>query len=87
MPPLRGRRRFGPRNDGGGMLLEQVCEAVGKGTGRLLEYAKEDTMRASPIGLYFAKLWYYEDLYPLIFAVSALQKVNVVKSEILSTKS
>jgi len=29
---------------------------------------------ASPIGLYFAKLWYYEDLYPLIFAVSALAK-------------
>ena len=26
----------------------------------------------SPIGLYFAKLWYYEKLYPLIFTVSAL---------------
>jgi len=26
----------------------------------------------SPIGLYFAKLWYYEELYPLIFAASAL---------------
>lgn len=26
----------------------------------------------SPIGFYFAKLWYYEKLYPLIFAVSAL---------------
>jgi squalene-hopene/tetraprenyl-beta-curcumene cyclase len=25
-----------------------------------------------PIGFYFAKLWYYEDLYPLIFTVSAL---------------
>jgi len=31
---------------------------------------------ASPIGLYFAKLWYFEELYPLIFAVSALQKVK-----------
>ena len=28
--------------------------------------------RAAPIGLYFAKLWYYERLYPLIFATSAL---------------
>ena len=28
---------------------------------------------ASPIGLYFAKLWYSEKLYPLIFAVSALK--------------
>ena len=26
----------------------------------------------SPIGLYFAKLWYSERLYPLIFTVSAL---------------
>jgi squalene-hopene/tetraprenyl-beta-curcumene cyclase len=29
---------------------------------------------ASPIGLYFAKLWYYEKLYPLVFALSALQQ-------------
>lgn len=28
----------------------------------------------SPIGFYFAKLWYYEDLYPLIFSVSALSR-------------
>ena len=27
---------------------------------------------AAPIGLYFARLWYHEELYPLIFAVSAL---------------
>ncbi len=25
-----------------------------------------------PIGLYFARLWYYEEIYPLAFAVSAL---------------
>ncbi|MBM4030520.1 MAG: squalene--hopene cyclase, partial [Planctomycetes bacterium] len=28
----------------------------------------------SPIGLYFAKLWYFEKLYPLIFTVGALQR-------------
>ena len=27
---------------------------------------------ASPIGLYFARLWYHEDLYPEIFAISGL---------------
>ena len=27
---------------------------------------------AAPIGFYFAKLWYYEKLYPLLFAVAAL---------------
>ena len=26
----------------------------------------------SPIGFYFAKLWYFEKLYPIIFTVSAL---------------
>jgi squalene-hopene/tetraprenyl-beta-curcumene cyclase len=31
---------------------------------------------ASPIGLYFARLWYFEELYPLIFTLSALRKVQ-----------
>jgi squalene-hopene/tetraprenyl-beta-curcumene cyclase len=26
----------------------------------------------SPIGFYFAKLWYFEKLYPIIFTVAAL---------------
>ncbi len=29
----------------------------------------------SPIGFYFAKLWYFEELYPLIFATGALEAV------------
>jgi squalene-hopene/tetraprenyl-beta-curcumene cyclase len=29
----------------------------------------------SPIGFYFARLWYFESLYPLIFALDALQRV------------
>jgi squalene-hopene/tetraprenyl-beta-curcumene cyclase len=28
----------------------------------------------SPIGFYFARLWYYERLYPLTFAASALTR-------------
>ena len=32
----------------------------------------------SPIGFYFAKLWYFEALYPLIFTVAALRKAVVV---------
>jgi squalene-hopene/tetraprenyl-beta-curcumene cyclase len=27
---------------------------------------------ATPIGLYFARLWYYEELYPVVFALEAL---------------
>ena len=29
----------------------------------------------SPIGLYFARLWYYERLYPVIFTAAALRAV------------
>lgn len=35
----------------------------------------EATAAAAPIGLYFAKLWYYERLYPKSFTVSALGSV------------
>ena len=30
----------------------------------------------SPIGFYFAKLWYFEKLYPLIFTVAALGRAR-----------
>ncbi len=30
----------------------------------------------APIGFYFAKLWYFERLYPIIFATSALRKAK-----------
>ncbi len=30
----------------------------------------------TPIGLYFAKLWYYEKLYPIVFAVAALGRAR-----------
>ena len=29
----------------------------------------------APIGFYFAKLWYYERLYPMVFTVAALEAV------------
>ncbi|MFM9961283.1 MAG: prenyltransferase/squalene oxidase repeat-containing protein [Planctomycetaceae bacterium] len=32
----------------------------------------------SPIGFYFAKLWYFEALYPVIFTVAALRKAAAV---------
>jgi squalene-hopene/tetraprenyl-beta-curcumene cyclase len=30
----------------------------------------------TPIGLYFARLWYYEELYPLIFSLAALSRAR-----------
>ncbi|HEV1284461.1 MAG TPA: prenyltransferase/squalene oxidase repeat-containing protein [Bryobacteraceae bacterium] len=29
----------------------------------------------TPIGFYFASLWYFEDLYPLVFTVAALRRI------------
>ena len=50
-----------------------------KGRNTLIEITeKHDTLPASPIGLYFARLWYYEKLYPLIFSLSALRKIRQV---------
>jgi squalene-hopene/tetraprenyl-beta-curcumene cyclase len=30
----------------------------------------------TPIGFYFAKLWYYEKLYPVIFTLAALGRAR-----------
>ena len=38
--------------------------------------------RASPIGLYFAKLWYHERLYPFSFAVAALRAATESPQEL-----
>jgi squalene-hopene/tetraprenyl-beta-curcumene cyclase len=58
-----------------------VEPAISRGVCWLIEQTKEGTIvPPSPIGLYFAKLWYFEELYPLIFTVSALQKVQNLDS-------
>lgn len=56
-------------------------EGLASGVRNLLEAVeRQDHRRCSPIGFYFAKLWYYERLYPRIFAASALGKlVRVLK--------
>jgi squalene-hopene/tetraprenyl-beta-curcumene cyclase len=48
-------------------------EAVQRGVAWLVEAVESSRFRdPSPIGFYFAKLWYFEKLYPLIFTVAAL---------------
>jgi squalene-hopene/tetraprenyl-beta-curcumene cyclase len=46
------------------------ASALDAATGWLIRNATERD--AAPIGLYFARLWYYEELYPLIFAIDGL---------------
>lgn len=59
-----------------GFIVDQVEAAVEGGGQWLIDrFSSSQEIKPSPIGLYFASLWYYEELYPWIFAVSALQRV------------
>ena len=56
-----------------GQLAEEACR---KGLERLLEWVESDRyLEAAPIGFYFAKLWYYEKNYPLVFTAGALGRL------------
>jgi len=60
-----------------GFKSEDVSKAVERGVLWLIEKIEHDTWtQPAPIGFYFAKLWYYEDLYPITFTVAALNKVK-----------
>jgi squalene-hopene/tetraprenyl-beta-curcumene cyclase len=51
----------------------QFEPALCDGLGWLIDAVHSGRHRqANPIGFYFARLWYYERLYPLVFTVSAL---------------
>lgn len=52
---------------------EHRTQVVEKGLAWLINRVETDRyLDCSPIGFYFAKLWYHERLYPLIFTVSTL---------------
>lgn len=52
-------------------------EAVSRGTTWFLDRLEAGAWREpAPIGLYFARLWYHERLYPLVFAVDALRRIR-----------
>ena len=56
-------------------LRGRATAAVSSGVDWLLEHTAGGTrFPAAPIGLYFAKLWYDEELYPLAFTVAALER-------------
>ncbi len=49
------------------------AEAASRGLRWLIGRVEDDSFRRpSPIGFYFARLWYFEKLYPVIFTVGAL---------------
>ncbi|HUT32463.1 MAG TPA: prenyltransferase/squalene oxidase repeat-containing protein [Planctomycetota bacterium] len=57
------------------LALASAQSAISSGVRWLIE--RTDCGRSfppAPIGLYFAKLWYFEKLYPLLFTVGALER-------------
>ena len=63
------RRAFDGPNDLNIVMLE-------KGLDWLLRRVEDGTWtQPAPIGFYFAKLWYYERMYPMVFTVAALEAV------------
>ena len=46
----------------------------------LKQIKKEGNITPTPIGLYFASLWYYEKLYPIIFMTDALNPLVGIKT-------
>jgi squalene-hopene/tetraprenyl-beta-curcumene cyclase len=56
---------------------KSAIEPIRRGAEWLMRNTEKDqSTTASPIGLYFARLWYFEELYPVVFALSALGKVS-----------
>jgi squalene-hopene/tetraprenyl-beta-curcumene cyclase len=63
---------------------EHRCDAhrsIRSGVDYLIETTNQGTaFSPAPIGLYFAKLWYTEDLYPVLFALDGLQTAQTLCS-------
>ena len=60
-------------------LTGTLPTALARGAEWLVGHTERGTsVPASPIGLYFAQLWYSEALYPPAFALSALSKVQAL---------
>jgi squalene-hopene/tetraprenyl-beta-curcumene cyclase len=50
----------------------RLHQATARGASWLSSAVTSQDLTAAPIGLYFARLWYYEELYPMIFALAGL---------------
>ncbi|KAA6336036.1 Sporulenol synthase [termite gut metagenome] len=63
-------------------LSSTNCNQITRGVDYLYKRFREGTLLApEPIGLYFASLWYSEELYSLTFTLSALKQIhgNIIK--------
>ncbi len=69
-------------------LTKKSSEALGRGLDWLLMRIETGQhKKVSPIGFYFAKLWYYESMYPLIFISNAMNQVKLFFEHQASSQS
>ena len=58
---------------------DKLAPSIKAGVNWLIDHTQQgQNITPSPIGFYFAKLWYFEELYTLIFMVGALQQVKTL---------
>ncbi len=61
--------------------VKKVKKAIDTGIHWLIVNTRQATeFEPAPLGLYFAQLWYYEKLYPIIFSVMALEQNAQINS-------
>jgi squalene-hopene/tetraprenyl-beta-curcumene cyclase len=63
-------------------LQRRAVSAIEQGAVWLMNATQNGTQfPAAPIGLYFAKLWYHEKMYPIIWALGALRQAKAALAE------
>ena len=69
---------LGRGQDAAGVRIGEKQAAAG--VEWLIERVENGTwIKSQPIGFYFARLWYFEKLYPLIFTVAALRRACLAR--------
>lgn len=64
-----------------GFIIPAISQAAQRGAAWLCETTQRGTVfPSSPIGLYFARLWYYEKTYPVLWTLAALNRVAAISS-------
>jgi squalene-hopene/tetraprenyl-beta-curcumene cyclase len=59
-----------------GLACGGISPVLAKGVNYLAAATRGGThFPPSPIGFYFANLWYFEKLYPLVYTVAALTRI------------
>ncbi len=73
-------------DDGNLWPIAELHGAIERGIAWLAEHTQQGAaFDACPIGFYFAKLWYFERLYPYIFSVAALGRYLKTHADLQQT--